>query len=71
MSCALTQCTETSSLVYPDFYPPDTMDSRLSQISYQMASIQPADENLVAVVKMKNLASLYPAESNVFDVTCP
>ena len=47
---AKTQCTGTTAPIHSDFYLPDKLDSRLSQMKWQTSSKLSADGNLVAVV---------------------
>ena len=59
----VTQNTRTIDPIFLDFYLPDTLDSRLSQINRQPLTKLLADGNPVMVVIMKNESICYLVEN--------
>ena len=63
----MTQHKGTTILIYPDFYLPGTLDSRLPQMHWQTLTRVSADGNLVAVIAMQNLVICHLIDTYAVD----
>ena len=59
----MTQSSGTTAPMYLCFCLPDTLDSSLSQVSYQTLSLLSADEKSVPVVKVKTWLHTIPLKA--------